>query len=182
MITNDKGFTLAEVALVILIAVIIIALSSPQVTLMIRNYNFSNDMRTMMAAINRARSQSIQTGLITSVAFFPNVANTQGRYMVFFDNGAGIGGIAGNGLREGNEEIIQEGTLHEGIILDAPAFASNVLNMGRSMSFNSLGLPWGFNAGAPVFFSGTITTNMPSISRTMQLVISTGGSLRIVKV
>jgi prepilin-type N-terminal cleavage/methylation domain-containing protein len=184
--TNNKGFTLAEILLVIAIIGIMLAVASPGLSRAIRNYNFSNDSRLMLAAINRARSQAIQSGLNTTVQFIPGPGNlSQTSYVAFFDDGAGVAAAAGNGVLNNGETIIQRGSFHDGITMAPPVFLANTLNNGNSMTFNGLGLPWGFNATGPIIYSGVIDSSMPidsSTTRTMRIVISSGGRLSIVKI
>lgn len=169
-----------EILIVIIVIAVVIAVSTPQVTGFIRNYNFSSDMRMMVTAINQAKNRSMRNCQITAVQFIPNTETTQARYVAFVDNGAG-GGTAGNGILDGTEQVIQSGSLHSGITMQQPLL-NNILNEGKSTLFDGMGLPWGFNGGAPVRYSGSITATMTTSSgATMakRIVISTGGNLSI---
>lgn len=182
-INNNKGFTLAEIILVISIIGILAVVGTPAMTSTFRNYTFSNDTRLMLAAINKARAQAIQTGLNTTVQFIPGPGNNnQTSYVAFFDNGAGVATAAGNGVFDNGETVIQRGSLHDGITMATPVFQTKTLNNGKSMTFNGLGLPWGFNGGTPVIYSGVIASSMQidsSTTRNRSIVISSGGRLAI---
>lgn len=174
---KNNGFTLVEIIVVTLMIAIIVAIASPEISRSIRNYNFSNDMRLMVAAINMARSRALQTGLNTTVQFIPG---NDAEYIAFFDNGEGA--AFGNGIFDNGETIIKRGNLHDGIVMKTPDLQTKTLNNGKSMTFNGIGLPWGFNAGAPVIYSGTIEANMQvdaSTTRTRQITISSGGRLSV---
>jgi prepilin-type N-terminal cleavage/methylation domain-containing protein len=172
---NNKGFTIFEVMTVALIVGIVTAISFPAATRSLKKYNFSNDARNIMAIINQARLASMQKCVTTSVQFNGN------QILAFIDDGGGVAGNAGNGIRDAGERLVADGRLSTGI--SCVTLFQDKLNGGKSMSFNRLGLPWGINGvGQPLYYSGTITLNMladNSTTLTKIINISSGGRLWI---
>lgn len=158
-IINEKGFTLIEVAVIMILIVILVAISYPGMTTYIRSFNYSNDMRIIVSDLNRARSKAIQTGAHTAVSFVPNnVAGGRASYTTFVDNGVG-GGTADDGIRNGTEEILSTRVLPQGEIIGPLAIAGG-LNGGKSIAFNELGFAMGLVGGVAVSYQGTITTSL----------------------
>jgi prepilin-type N-terminal cleavage/methylation domain-containing protein len=153
---NEKGFTMIEVAVVLLLVSTMAFISAPRAMSMLRAYYFSNDLRVMVSVLNKARSKSIQTGGVTSVSFQTNEVNdgTRARYIAFVDNGAG-GGTENDGIRNGEEEIIADVLMHQGVLI-GPANFNPDLNAGQSISFNGQGFAMGFIGGVQKLYNGTI--------------------------
>lgn len=96
----DKGFKGIKIGVVFTIIVVIVAISMPRVRITIRNF-FSP---------GHSRVSTLQSNVNAAVQFIPDPNGGQGNYVSFNDNGAG-GGIAGNGILDGTEKVLQRGTM-----------------------------------------------------------------------
>jgi prepilin-type N-terminal cleavage/methylation domain-containing protein len=161
---NERGFTLVEIVIVMVMIAILVAVSVPSVTSFLRDYYFSNDMRIMVAVLNRARIRAIQTGSFTAVCFVPNdKTSVRATYMAFIDNGLN-GGTANDGIRNGDEEILSTVTMHSDEIL-GPLKLNGGLNDGNSLGFNGMGFAMGLKEGSPVVYTGYIPASLKNPSK-----------------
>jgi prepilin-type N-terminal cleavage/methylation domain-containing protein len=157
---NEKGFTLIEVAVVLVLILVLVGAAIPKASSYIQSYNYSSDIRTMISVINKARSKSIQTGAPTAISFQANNGvgdASRARYVAFVDNGEG-GGTAGDGIQNGEEKIFADVLMHGAVVI-GPINFNNALNGGQTVAFNSQGFAMGLIGGAPAVFNGTIPTS-----------------------
>jgi prepilin-type N-terminal cleavage/methylation domain-containing protein len=155
---NEKGFTMVEVAVVLCLFVILVAVSAPGAISFYKSYNFSNDLRTVVSVINTARNKAIQTGAQTVVSFQTNENNhgARVRYVAFVDDGGyDRTGTANDGVLNGTEKILAEVSMHRGLIL-GPMNINNLLNAGHSIAFNPQGFAMGLIGGVQQLYNGTI--------------------------
>lgn len=172
----SKGFTIVETMTVVAMIAIITAISVPLIQKTLIGYSLSSDMQLMMGAINRARLESMKLGTFTAVTFTPNPGG-EASYVAFID--ANRDGIADPG-----ETVIQSGTFHTTSIMGNRTFVSS-LNGGNSIQFNSLGFPFGVDAGGNLMnYSGTIDASCVLDSKTtiyQRLTIAISGKPSIQK-
>ncbi len=181
--TNNKGFTLAEVIIVIFFIIVLSAVSMPLVSDTLDQYQFTNSMRLLLSTMNRAKGEAVNTSFPCSVLFTTD-ANGRVNYTAFVDNGNG-GGISGNGLRDGTEQLISDGQMPRGVTINSASTTLPTINISGNncpfTQFNSLGFPIGFQAGASAIYSGNIRMNtvINGTLRSREIRLGIGGNLFI---
>lgn len=156
-IDNNKGFTLVEVGVAIIIAITILAVSTPQIDFLYNNAQFSNGIRTVMTAMIRAKGWAINDGVQTAVTF---TTDSNGRITctAFVDDGSG-GGAPDNGIRDGLETIIMNERLYSGITIN-PIFTTLQRTAANPFTlFNSNGFAMGAPGGNITLYNGIIAFN-----------------------
>jgi len=111
---TEKGFTLVEIIVVVVILAVIALFAAPEII------NFGPNMRVKAASrdlntnIQKLKLEAIKNNsnvvmLINTVACggLPSVVPSPGgTYQMFIDNGAGAGGVAGDGIQNGTEKFL----------------------------------------------------------------------------
>jgi|GEM_PF-2956249 len=151
---NNKGFTIVEIMVVLIIAGILISAAVPKISEAFNNYQFSNGMRSIVTAMIRAKGTAIHDGVQTSVTF--STQNGRVTITAFVDEGTG-GGIPGNGILDGGETVIMTDQLYRDITL-LPAittFRTNAQN-NPFTQFNHLGFAIGAPGAVVILYPGKI--------------------------
>lgn len=170
--TGQSGLTLVELMIVISILGIITAVGSTILLQHLPAMRLKSATRDLFSTMMQAKVEAIRRGASVSLAF--NIAGNS--YTMFLDNGTG-GGIASNGIRDGNETILQAAT----------ALPSNVtFNGATTFGNNALVIT---SRGIPVNgFNGTlgngivnlcILDSLGNIVRQRFIAVSSAGGYRI---
>ncbi|MFA6008693.1 MAG: prepilin-type N-terminal cleavage/methylation domain-containing protein [Desulfobacteraceae bacterium] len=181
---TNKGFTLLEIMVVVVLISILAAVATPQINQAFDSYQFSNGMRMVLNTINRAKGEAMNSGLFTSVNFTTD-ANGRVNYTAFVDDGIG-GGITRNGIRDGAERLITAGRLPTGVSIIMGNTTFQRVGANPFTQFNYLGMPNGTdpaNGAALINYSGDImfSSLIRGIARTQTIQIGVGGSLGILR-
>lgn len=108
---SSKGFSLLEALIILSIIAILATVAVPSVVRQRQNAQLRDAVSTIRGDLEMARSWAIREN-----AFVPVIMNADG-YTVFIDNGVG-GGVAENWLPDGNERILCNRKLPEGVQID----------------------------------------------------------------
>lgn len=108
------AFTLIELLVAISIAAILLTLAVPSFDHLMRKQSVESHQREIHAMLSFARSEAVARGELVAVcgrASATTCVNTNdwsSGALVFVDDGAGSGGIASDGLRNGSEIILRD--------------------------------------------------------------------------
>jgi type IV fimbrial biogenesis protein FimT len=162
---NEYGFTTTELLIVIGLIGILIAVAVPSILTFMPNYRLKAAARDLYSDMQKARLLAIKENTQVSLRFttvvFPAVG---GGYTMFVDDGAG-GGVAGNGVRDGAERLLNTVTM------------TGQNSLSTALSFGHTWITYmakGVTAGSK---TGTVTIR--NSQRSYQLTVSAGGGLRL---
>ena len=137
------GFTLVELMTVLLVAAILLAVAVPAYRTFVLNSQLTNAVGDISAMIGRARSEAISRYRPVTIcgSSAPDACDTaatdlSGGWLMFVDDGAGSGGIAGDQDLNGTEEIIQVG----GAVPESSSLALTGFGSVRAVTFDRSGL------------------------------------------
>jgi prepilin-type N-terminal cleavage/methylation domain-containing protein len=126
---RNSGFTAFEVAITLAIVAILASVTMPSFLKWLQAHRLRGAVINLMADIEMAKVRAIREGTFVSLQLAAN------NYFVFIDNGAG-GGVAGDMIRNGSEDLIQDRRFPAGVRV---ALSDLTLPNNR-MRFNSRGL------------------------------------------
>ncbi len=135
---RQKGFSMAEMMVVISIITILAAIATPAMTDWLANYRLKVAASDVYSALQLAKSTALKEN--ADVVIWFNTANNT--YRAYLDNGVG-GGTAGNQSQDGSERTVKEATLEGGVDMYNTSFSS----WSNQTYFNSRGLAaggWGY--------------------------------------
>ncbi len=138
-IATNKGFTLAEVVIVLVILGIISGFGAPALSKAYKNFNLRGEVRDLYSMLQKAKITAIKENESVVIQFSPQTYTADGgvgSYYIFVDDGDGAG-VAGNDTQDGTEEILANVTMPGGISLYSSTFAGTP----SYTSFNGRGLP-----------------------------------------
>ncbi len=154
--------TLVEMLIVMGLIGIICAIAAPSIPVMLRSYRLRAAANELASTLQSARLTAISQNANSVLVF--DMANQT--YTVFSDNGEG-GGTLNDGLQTGSEPTLKtinvRNAYYGEVLIQTPS-------LGISTTFNSQGI---------CTISGTITLQN-SVGSTAQIVLSPGGSIKIV--
>ncbi len=108
-VSQQQGFSMIELMIVILIAAILMMIATPSYQGVIKRNNIESLQNRIATAVVTARSEAASRNSVTTVCASANGNSCGGNWsqgwIVFLDNGAGSA-IAQNAQRENTEEII----------------------------------------------------------------------------
>jgi type IV fimbrial biogenesis protein FimT len=175
--TGNKGFTLIELLIVVAILAIAGAIAAPGISQMRQNTVLKTEARDLLSAFHTARLEAVRRNADVTISFIKgpySPAGGVGEYTVFIDNGAGAGGVAGNRLPDGTEEVLIKKSIGAGVSMplsansDFPPLTSSAMATG----FNYRGLPLFNGVDTP----GVVLQN--ANSRFYRLEMSPTGTVR----
>jgi len=165
--TGQKGFTLVEVIIVMVIIGVLAAVAVPNFLSWLPNMRLRSTARDIYGIMSRAKVEAIKRHENVTVRFCPPgdadcPVNPLGYYIMFLDNGAG-GGTLEDEIRNGSEPILASlttlpdrvtydpATVKEGggIEADGVTFGNN-----NALVFNPRGIP--FNTVLSTFGPGIV--------------------------
>lgn len=128
----QRGFTLIELMMTLLIAAILMAIAVPSFRSISLNSARSNVLSDLSALISRGRSEAVTRNAPIAACISNNLVscdaatNTwEAGWMLFVDDGVGAGGVRANGVRDGDEAaIVVHEALNNGLQVRALNFSS----------------------------------------------------------
>lgn len=163
---SSRGFSVVELMVVIAVIGILAAVAVPNFAEWAANNRLKAAARTLYTNIQKARLFAIKENRPVCLAFTTVVfPATGGGYTVFVDDGTG-GGVAGNGVRDGTEQVLDTVTMDNRTSLVTAAFTGGV-------SFFSY-TPKGVVASSR---QGNVT--MRNNQRWYRITVSAGGGIRL---
>jgi Tfp pilus assembly protein FimT len=141
---NNKGFTSFELAVTLAIVASVAALVMPPYLNWLRTYRLKEATTNLKVDIEMAKTRAIRENAFVVVQFAAD------NYTIFVDDGEGAGGIAEDGLLNGEEIILRNRPLMGGVRIDLTntTFADNrtrfngrgrIANQGKVTLVNSVG-------------------------------------------
>ena len=109
-----SGFTLIELMVTIAILVVLLSLAIPDMTNLLLGNRVESHQTYLRSAFNFARSEAVSRGEMVSVCgrqaatVCVNTNDWSGGWLTFIDDGDGVGGVARDGIRNGDEEILRD--------------------------------------------------------------------------
>ncbi len=179
--TLQRGFTLVEVIIVLVIIAILSAIALPLLSRYIPNMRLAGAARDIYSTMMQAKTEALQRSEDVTILF--DSPNKQ--YVMFLDNGAG-GGVANNRVRDGGEvAIITETPLPKGISYDPAVGGDGVTLAGESLVFTPRGIPVSATASPGSFTLGAGTVGLRATDaagvtiRQRSVVVSSAGRITI---
>ena len=128
---KNSGFTAIELSVTLAIMVVVAAFIMPPYLKWQRSYRLRGAVNNLIADVEMAKIRAIRENSFVSVLFQAD------KYVVFVDNGEGVGGSPGDWIRNGDETLIRDRPLPAGVTFDLGGltFADN------RVRFNGRGLP-----------------------------------------
>lgn len=163
------GFTLVELMIVVAIMGILAGIAYPLMLSWLPNMRLRGAARDVYSVMQRAKAEAIERGVDVTVGF----STATDAYIMFLDNGVGVGGIAGNDVQDGSEPaLFRSGPLPDGVAFDPdPAFGGDgVTFAGNALVFTSRGLPGG---------TGTVAVWVPATGRQRTVTVNIVGRVRM---
>jgi type IV fimbrial biogenesis protein FimT len=128
---KNAGFTLLEFMVVIAIIAAVMAVAVPNLLGRRADAKLKGAVDNLRGDLQMAKSMAVRESTFVVVNF------SHDRYEVFVDNGAGVGGIANNGVWDGEERLLRDRILAEGVSIN---LGSTDFTANRTR-FNDRGLP-----------------------------------------
>jgi prepilin-type N-terminal cleavage/methylation domain-containing protein len=167
MFQNKHGFSLIEIVVAIAIIGVLAAIAVPNFLSWLPNYRLKTTARDLYTAIQNAKITAVKQNACVC-ANFTVVAypGTGGTYNVFNDDGAGVGGTACNGTKDGTETDITLATVGAGETLSFAVFS------GATSQFC-------FTPSSVVRGSKTGSIRVRNNNRRFRVTISAAGGVRL---
>ena len=153
---HQRGFTIAELIIVVIIAAVLAAMAAPNLSEFVKNNSRATRVNTMVTALNFARGQAVtrnaRVSLCRSAAFADcdgaGDGSFQSGWIVFTDGGA-------RGTVDGTDTVLRVFQPDMGGV--ATLIGSNDDGFIEGLSFESNGLGWDINptAGATAVTDNT---------------------------
>lgn len=169
--SNNKGFSLVELVIIVAIVGILAAIATPSIMEWMPNIRFRGASQELFGHMQQAKMEAVKRSANVVVRFntvacpgFPNpnaVPDPGGGYTIFADDGAG-GGVAKNNTQDGAEATLMQQTMPRNVALCNQTFP------GGWTGFQSTGLPVANNVG------GVTINNDRGRSATMTMTFAGG--------
>ena len=127
---DNRGFSMAEMLVVITILSIVTAFSVPAYNIWVDNYRLKVSAGEVYSTFQAARLTAVKENANVVILF--DTANNS--YTVHVDDGAGGGAV--NNVQDGTERTVKQGTLESGINMYSTVFVF----VSNRTTFNSRGL------------------------------------------
>lgn len=163
--SDDSGFTIVEIMIVIVIVAILASIAFPGMSKWIPNYKLKAAAQELHASMQRAKGMAVKSNRNVGMEFFTVGCPPEGgSYRFFIDDGAGTGNAKDNQMT-GSESAFLGVTIPAGICLSATTWAGN---------------RGGFTAqGVSANGAGSVTLGHVKIARTYTVSVSVTGSVNI---
>jgi len=174
---NKSGYTIIELLIVIGIIALGTLIATPDIIDWMRNNRIKGVTRDLISNFQRARMAAVKQNTRAVLSFTIAGAVSNGSYTLFIDDGAGVGGVANDFIRNGTEQylvaagqdnVVGTITMPASVQLIAAVFSGPTNQCG----FNAQGLPAGSRIGT-VTFQKTDDNN-----RQFQVIFSIAGNVR----
>lgn len=153
---HQRGFTIAELIIVVIVASILAAMAAPNLSEFVKNNSRATRVNTMVTALNFARGQAVTRNARVSLCRSAGLANCDGVGDGSFESGWIVftdGGVRGN--VDGTDVVLRVFQPDMGGV--ATLIASNDDGLIEGLSFEPNGLGWDINptAGATAVTDNT---------------------------
>jgi len=168
LLARQTGFSLVELIIVIVVITILAGVTVPAIVSWMPNYRLKAAARDLYSNMQRVKMEAVKRNTDVLIDFSPGTYNPSGKvgsYQIFVDDGSG-GGTAGDGTRNGSEQILMTVNMPAGVSLVSANFSSNT-----TAGFTSRGLPFSSRFG-----NAKLRNNK---SRWYKLTMSIAGNLRL---
>jgi len=105
---NNHGFTVIEIAIVMVIVVLISSVAIPSYMSWLANVHLKAGAREVNSMFQRTRMEAITDNTTLTVRFYMDTVAHKMICQIFKDDGAGTGGLANNGIADGAEAVFRE--------------------------------------------------------------------------
>ncbi len=137
-IRNNLGFSLGELMVVIGIFALVAAIAVPNYLSWRRGAKVRGAVDNLRGDLNMAKFMAVRENAFVVVNFDPNNSGAaSNRYLIFVDNGVGVGGVAADWNQNGEESVLRNRQLPAGVSID---LAGTDFNNERTR-FSQRGLP-----------------------------------------
>jgi Tfp pilus assembly protein FimT len=126
---RDSGLTAFEVAVTLAIVAILATVTMPSFLKWLQAHRLRGSAINLMADIEMAKVRAMREGTFVTLELAENT------YQVFLDNGEGVGGVAGDEVRNGTETLMLSRQLPSGVRIPS----AEVTPAGNSLRFSSRG-------------------------------------------
>ena len=109
--SKNKGFTLLEASIVIFLIGIMAAYAVPNIIDWRANANLIGSVKNLVGDLQMAKIRAIKENHSVVIDF----SATENDYLIFVDNGEGVGGIEGDMERNGAERLVRHRELPAGV-------------------------------------------------------------------
>ncbi|MBW1729722.1 MAG: GspH/FimT family pseudopilin [Deltaproteobacteria bacterium] len=167
---HNNGFTSIELMVVLGILIIAVGIAIPVVSTYVPRYKLRAEARKIYSDMQRARLEAVKRNRNVIISFTPSASPGQGTYTIFVDDGSG-GGTAGDGTRNGSEQILTTVQISPSVSLYGASF-TNGGSPSTKTGFTSRGLLWN-NLAGDVFIRSS------KISRYYKITLTAAGGLRM---
>ena len=110
---KKSGFTIVELMIIIAIISILATVAIPNFFTWRPKRQLSAAAKDVFSAMQYGRSRALKDNVSVTLQFDEAIE----KYTVFLDNGAGAGGVAGDGDQNGDEPTVKSGRMPSGINL-----------------------------------------------------------------
>ena len=132
MIRNVRGLTILEMLVVIAILAVVSAIVAPNIINWRRGVQLRGAANNLKGDLELAKTNAIRENNFVAILFLDTL-----RYEIFIDDGAGVGGVADNWVRDGDERLLRAREMPPGVTIDLASTSFGFL--GKKTRFTGRG-------------------------------------------